>query len=155
MKTWKFSIERSAVVDQQLVKKKISIIHENLNFLNDQKKIITAENIKKNFSLRLQVAYALQTLIQASIDICTHLASDEKWELPDHAAQAFKITLRHGVISSQTADALSQAVRLRNIIVHQYDELDENILENVVQNKLGVFGTFIQELQRWSKKRVG
>lgn len=140
------------MVDHLLINKKISVIKEHLNFLDANKKNMTAQNIKKNFSLRLEVSYSLQTLIQACIDICTHLASDEEWELPDNAGQAFKIALRHKVISSKVSEELQNAVRLRNVIVHQYDELDEKIIEDVIQHRLSIFEIFLQELKTWLKK---
>src|SRR3989338_8338225 len=97
------------MVDHLLVNKKLSVIKENLDFLMKNKEKITAKNIEADFGLRLQVAHAIQTLVQACIDICSHLASDERWELPDNASHAFKIALRHGVLSQNTADELSQA----------------------------------------------
>lgn len=139
------------MVDHQLVEKKTSLIKEYLNFLNKKQNEISALALKRNFPLMLEVAHALQTVIQACIDMCTHLASDEGWELPSNAAQSFKIALRHGVITEDLCHKLENAVKLRNVIVHQYDELDENILENVVKNQLSIFSDFICEVNNWVK----
>jgi len=149
MKIWRFFTGRCAVVDLQLLGKKSSLIREYLAFLKRKEKNFTAAGLKKNFSFRIEVAYALQTIIQACIDICTHLASDEGWELPNNAAHAFKIALRHKVISEKVCTELQNAVKLRNVIVHQYDELDESILASVVKNKLQVFLSFLNCLQTW------
>ena len=142
------------MVDQLLIEKKISIIQEHLSFLREREKEkpITASKIKEDFSLRLQVAYAIQILIQACIDICTHLANDEKWELPENAGQAFKIAHRHHVLPLAISEELQKAVKLRNIIVHQYDELDETILVDVLHHKLGVFDDFLLALKKWMKR---
>ena len=139
------------MVDRQLIDKKTSLIKEYINFLIQKRSTISEESLKNNFSLMLEVAYALQTIIQACIDLCTHLASDEEWELPNNAAHAFKIALRHKVITEKVCKELENAVKLRNVIVHQYDELDGAVLEDVVQNKLTIFSGFITEVNQWLK----
>ena len=153
MRIWKFYIERYNVVDHLLVSKKLSVIKENLDFLMKNQKKVTSKNIESDFGLRLQVAHSIQTLIQSCIDICSHLASDERWELPDSSSHAFKIALRHGVLSQDTAEELAKATRLRNVIVHQYDELDEKILEDVVQHRLSLFNQFISAMETWLRKK--
>lgn len=153
MKIWKFFIERRPMVDQQLLVKKISLISEYHQFLGKNKKSIIAKNLQSDFKLLIAVAYSLQTIVQACIDICTHIASDQRWELPDSSAHALKIAQRHQVISPGISEELQKAVKLRNVIVHQYDELDTKILEKVVQKKLVVFSRFQQEILAWIKKK--
>lgn len=142
------------MVDRHLVTKKLSLINEYLEFLKQNKKNISEKSVKKNFGLRMEVAYAIQTIVQACTDICTHLASDEKWELPDHSAHAFKIALRHHVISEEVCREFQSAVKMRNVIVHQYDELNEKILVNTVHQDLPLFDRFCDEIKKWIKSRA-
>ncbi len=141
------------MVDHILLQKKLSIIDEYSQKLEENKKNITEKHLIDDFNLRMAVAYSLQNIIQACIDICTHLASDQKWELPDNYAHAFKIALRHKVISQKTCKEFENAVKLRNVIVHQYDELDEKILVYVVQKRLSVFLKFRLEILAWLRKK--
>jgi len=140
------------MVDLQIVEKKLTHIQEYLQFLKKISKKVTTKKMKKDFSLISSVAHPLQTIIQACIDVCTHIASDEKWELPGSSAQAFTIALRHGVISEKVEKELLQATKLRNIIVHMYDNLDVKILEQVVKTKLNIFDQFVSEVRKWLKK---
>jgi uncharacterized protein YutE (UPF0331/DUF86 family) len=141
------------VVDIAIIQKKISAIAEQLNFLQARKSTIVKKNLNDDIGLLNSVAYAIHAIIQASIDIATHIASDENWELPSHSAQSFKILERHEVISNEISEDLQQAVKLRNVIVHQYDDLHLDVIENVVKTKLDYFLKFTKEIQSWLKNR--
>lgn len=141
------------MVDKQLVEKKLSLMDEYFENLKMKRSEISIHSLQKDLSLLTSVSYQLQTLIQASVDICTHIASDEKWELPDNAGHSFKIALRHGLISDKVSEELCDAVRFRNVLVHRYDELDLKIIADVVKTRLGIFPQFASEIRHWLKKR--
>lgn len=153
MKIWKFFIERSDVVDIAIVQKKLSAIAEQIAFLQTKKSMAVKKNLNDDIGLLNSVAYAIHTVIQAAVDIATHIESDENWELPSHASQSFKILERHGVISNETSEDMQQAVKLRNVIVHQYDDLHLDVIEDVVKTKLDCFLRFTKEIQSWIKER--
>lgn len=141
------------MVDEYLVGKKLSIIDEYLKYIEANRSRITEKTLRDDFGLMISISHALQTLAQGSVDICTHLASDEGWELPDNAAHALRIAQRHHVISDEVANELTLAIKLRNIIVHQYENLDLKIIEDVVHHKIGIFSRFTTETKQWLEKR--
>lgn len=141
------------MVDRNVIEKKLSLLDQYYQLLKRNQGRITAENLRTDFNLLTSVAYSLQTTIQACIDICTHIVSDEKWELPDNYAHVFKIVCRNGAISSKVAEEFRDAAKLRNVIVHQYDELDEQKLADIVSHKLEVFQLFASEIRQWLKKQ--
>lgn len=141
------------MVDEYLVQKKLSTIDEYLKYIETNQNRVTEKTLREDFGLMIGISHALQTLAQGSIDICTHLASDEGWELPDNAAHALRIAQRHHVISDEVANELTFAIKLRNIIVHQYENLDLKIIENVVHHKIGTFSQFATEIKQWLEKR--
>lgn len=136
-----------------MVEKKLSLIDEYYRDLKKKASKISVRALQKDLSLLTSVSYQLQTLVQASVDICTHIASDEKWELPDNAGHSFKIALRHGVVSDKLSEELCDAVRFRNVLVHRYDELDLKVIADVVKTRLDIFSQFSSEIRHWLTKR--
>jgi uncharacterized protein YutE (UPF0331/DUF86 family) len=78
------------------------------------------------FGVRLATQHALQLAIQCCIDIAAHLAADRA-AAPDRYADYFD-ALRPDGLAPALADRLELAVGLRNILVHDYLDIDEDIV---------------------------
>ena|SRR3989338_5213082 len=139
------------MVDIQIVKGKLSLLNENVLYLKSKQKTISLKELKNKFELVLSISRAIQIAIQSCIDISTHIASDEGWQLPSSASHGFQVLLRHHVIKSSTCEEFEEAAKLRNILVHQYDELDLEVIVNVVKSKLNHFDNFRDEIEQWLK----
>lgn len=131
----------------------MSLINEYISFLDTKKDQITEKKLKDDFSLFTSVAYVIQVIIQTSIDISVHIASDEKWELPNTSARAFEILARHKVISNDLSEELQKAARFRNVLVHQYDTLDYKVIADITCKKLPLFISFGESINSWMKKQ--
>jgi uncharacterized protein YutE (UPF0331/DUF86 family) len=79
------------------------------------------------FGRRLATQHAIQLAIQCCIDIAGALASDLGGTRPETYAGYFD-ALRGDGLDPALADRLILAVGLRNILVHDYLNLDEDIL---------------------------
>lgn len=65
--------------------------------------------------------------IEACIDIAHHLCSSEGWGPPDTNAEAMRVLGRNGVLSPGLADEMAAAVGFRDVLVHQYADVDHAI----------------------------
>lgn len=72
----------------------------------------------------LHVEHALQLAIQACIDIGAHLVSELGLPTPDDYGQIFDSLGRAGRIDRDLAARLSRAVGMRNLLVHEYLDID-------------------------------
>ena len=70
----------------------------------------------------------LQIIAQAIIDICTHLVAHNHWGSPGTYSDAVRVIAKHKVIDSDLADSLIDFVKLRNVLVHLYLEIDLKIV---------------------------
>ena len=70
----------------------------------------------------------LQIIAQAIIDICTHLVAHNHWGSPGTYSDAVRVIAKHKVIDSDLADRLIDFVKLRNVLVHLYLEIDLKIV---------------------------
>lgn len=94
------------------------------------------------------VKYLFVTAIEGCIDVAHHLAASERWASPDTNAASFRLLGDHGVLDAPTASAMARAAGFRNVLVHQYIEVDD---ERVVAflGELGVLDEFVRQVDGW------
>jgi uncharacterized protein YutE (UPF0331/DUF86 family) len=124
------------VVDRDVVLAKLDTIDRCIARIED----VHGERGKEDL-LPLDVdditALNLQRAVQAAIDLATHIVAAESYGNPDSVADAFTLLERRGVIDSGLADRLRRMVGFRNIAVHEYRSVDPDIVEGIVENRLG------------------
>lgn len=86
----------------------------------------------------------LQQAIQACIDLAVHWCVDDALGLPTSAAQSFAVLERAGQIGHDLAVRLTSAAGMRNIIVHQYGELDAELVRAILVSGLDDLVAFVQ-----------
>lgn len=91
----------------------------------------------------------LQRAVQICVDIGNHIAVDYAVS-PTTMADVFRILAEKNVITKLNADNLAKAVGFRNIAVHQYDVLDNNIIFSIIQNNLNDFIEFASAMAKLS-----
>lgn len=106
-----------------LVAKKLAVLAEHLRRLRERRPS-ELERLRSDLLLQDAIAMGVLIVVQESLDIALHIASDEGWELASTNREAFTILERHGVIDPTLAQALAGAVQLRNWIAHGYATLD-------------------------------
>ncbi len=74
------------------------------------------------------IKYLFVSSIEACIDVAQHIASSEQYPAPDTNAAAIRLLARRGVIDEGLAESLARAVGFRNVLVHQYAEVDDDIV---------------------------
>ena len=77
--------------------------------------------------LRLATERALQLSIQVCIDIAGHLVSELKLTMPPDYRGLFPELATAG-LDSDLAERLGAATGLRNVLVHEYVDLDEDVV---------------------------
>jgi uncharacterized protein YutE (UPF0331/DUF86 family) len=94
------------------------------------------------------VKYLFVTAIEGSVDLAHHIISSESWGSPDTNAAAIRLLGVHGVVSTAIAASVSKAVGFRNILVHQYAKVDDEIVMDALDN-LDDLRTFVSQASAW------
>ncbi|BCQ10597.1 hypothetical protein JMUB5695_04055 [Mycobacterium heckeshornense] len=74
------------------------------------------------------VKYTFVTAIEACIDAAQHICSAEGWGPPADNGDAMRLLGTHGVLTADMADAVRKAVGFRNVLVHEYVEVSDEIV---------------------------
>lgn len=94
------------------------------------------------------VKYVFVTAIEACVDVAQHIGASEKFPAPDSNAAALRALGERGVIDTELADSLARAVGFRNVLVHQYVDVDDQVVIDAL-GRLDEFEQFVHQVSRW------
>jgi len=93
----------------------------------------------------------LQISIEAVIDICNILVSELNLGLPSEEEEIFKKLEGKRIITKSLSAILSGMKGVRNILVHKYGTVKDEIIFEIVSEKLGDFEKFKEEIINFLK----
>lgn len=85
----------------------------------------------------------IQRAAEASIDIAMYIVSVKKLGIPQNSRDAFEVLNNHGMIDDTMVEKLKAMIGFRNIAIRNYQKLNLDILQKVIENHLGDFEEFI------------
>lgn len=94
------------------------------------------------------VKYTFITAIEPCVDIAQHMCSSEGWGPPADNGDAIRLLGVHQVLSPEVADAMRRAVGFRNVLVHEYVAVSDDIVVARL-NELGDLTTFVRSVARY------
>jgi len=116
---------------------------------------VGAEQFSSRVDLVEQVAFNMLLAVQESVDLGSHIVTDEGWGAPASLGDTFTFLQQHGVITAETAAAMQQGTKLRNLIAHAYGDVDPNKLFLAATAGIGQFERFLAEIGAWVTARSG
>lgn len=94
------------------------------------------------------VKYTFVTAIEAGVDVAQHVCASEGWGPPRDNGDAIRLLGAHGVLPADLADRLRRAVGFRNVLVHDYVEVDDGIVLERLAN-LADLDDFVAVVAAW------
>lgn len=97
---------------------------------------------------RLQgfVERRLQLSIQACMDIASYLVGQLTLSAPDNASNVFQVLAHEGIIDRDLGARMAGMVRFRNILVHDYLDVDSERVYQHFAHELGDFDEFARQI---------
>lgn len=138
-------------LDKGIVRRKLAVIVENLNAL-ELIKGMTREGYIKDIYKRKATERLLQELIEAAIDINTHIIVQTGDIAPDDYYESFIKAGRLNIISTDLAEKLAPSAGLRNRLVHEYDLLDHAMVLDAVKMAEELYPEYIKEVEDYISK---
>ncbi|GEN85187.1 hypothetical protein SLU01_34990 [Sporosarcina luteola] len=95
-----------------------------------------------NFTKQDSIVLNIQRACEASIDLAMHVVSERKLGVPKTSREAFKLLQEADMIEADLAKTLMNMVGFRNIAVHDYQALELDILESILNKHVDDFKQF-------------
>lgn len=136
------------MVDQRLLAKKTAQIHTSLALIERYKGLSFEEFLRDEIAQSV-VEYHLFIIINQMIDIANHLVADRQMGTVEYLSDGFKIFHQKGFIAAEEMDTYVKMTGFRNILAHQYSNLDKKIVFDAYQTKLPDFKKFLVMLEQY------
>jgi uncharacterized protein YutE (UPF0331/DUF86 family) len=123
------------MTDLTVVENKISSIIKYLSILEKYKKYSQKE-ITSDIDRKGAVERYLYLAAQATIDLAEAVIAYKNLRKPTTIGESFHILSDAGIISQDLTEKMVKMTGFRNVIAHDYEELNYDIVYDVLQNKL-------------------
>jgi len=90
----------------------------------------------ENFTVQDSIVLNVQRACEAAIDMAMHVVAKRRLGVPQDARSAFELLAVERVIDRELADRLKLMVGFRNIAIHEYQQLQINILQRILEERL-------------------
>ncbi len=139
------------MLDRERILAKIDVLD---GYLKELREILPASfGEYKKIEKRRACERLLQVSIECIIDICGLMVTGLRLGLPAEEDDLFEKLEQAGIITSPRKQSLKKMKGFRNILVHEYGEVDDLIVYEVLQNNLNDFEAFKQEILQAIKVR--
>ncbi|MFA4920188.1 MAG: DUF86 domain-containing protein [Thermodesulfovibrionales bacterium] len=138
------------MVDKSVILRKISeleVYQQQLKEFSD----ITSEDYGKDWKIQRIIERTLQIMIETCADIANHIVSDRGMRTPESYADTFKVLCEHGVIDQELFTIMEKMSKFRNIVVHQYEQVDAEIVVLILRKHMGDFDRFKDAVMAYLK----
>lgn len=119
----------------EVIENKISAIKKYLGILEGYKKY-SLDEIKNDINIRGSVERYLYLVSQATIDLADSVIAYKKFRKPTTMAECFHILFEEKIIKDDLRDKLAGMVGFRNVMAHDYENVDYEIVYDVIQKRL-------------------
>jgi uncharacterized protein YutE (UPF0331/DUF86 family) len=121
------------MTDAELIAKKLAFIETCVRELRE---LAHPELIGSDLREERFVAHTLQLAIQAALDVASHIVSDGRLGEPASNRQLFELLVANRWVPAALARPLADMVGFRNVLVHGYQDVDNAVVRDVVENRL-------------------
>ena len=139
-------------MDTDVIKTKLVSLQRCMERIR-QKTPANAQQLEEDFDLQDILILNLQRAVQISTDIATSILAESP-AVPSTMAEAFLLLHKQGMLSENVARKLAKSVGLRNIAVHEYTNLNWNVVYAVAHTHIEDFAEFGREISAWVMARA-
>jgi uncharacterized protein YutE (UPF0331/DUF86 family) len=127
-----------------VIQRKLALLSQQVLKLEKSLEKVSFSEFKESWILRSMAERALQVAAEIIIDVAERILALEKSGPAATAAEAVESLVRLGVLKA--AEPYTEITRFRNLIVHQYEEIDPVILFDLAKNRLNDLRKFRDEV---------
>lgn len=135
-----------------IINLKIKELQKNLILLKIASTGMSKDNLKEDMIKYWGIERGLHISIECIIDIANIIVSCLDIEKPDTYRETILALSKESILPVTFAKQIANMVSFRNILVHDYMKIDEDIMMDIIQNHLDDFALFIDYINKWINK---
>jgi uncharacterized protein YutE (UPF0331/DUF86 family) len=140
------------MVDQALVERILADINSNVRSLREASDI-SWDVYENDVRSRRFVERSLHIMIEAVIDVAQHIVSDERLREPSSYKDTFAVLAENRIVSTDNLKTYEKMAAFRNLIVHYYERIDDEVIFGIFKRDLEDFETFVSEIAQFVQEK--
>jgi len=121
-------------INLEIVKRRLEFIRRETDFLEGNVLSKGVSEVKESPILQRLIERSFHLIIEAVLDICRHIVSVMGWGPALSYSDFITLCFKHKVMDEALKERLINYVRIRNIIIHRYLDVDyEKLYEESVE----------------------
>ncbi len=106
------------------------------------------KNLKDDLTKQDSILLNLQRACEATIDLGMHLVRIHRLGIPQESRDAFQLLFAAGLLPEDQTIALKKMVGFRNVAIHQYQDLNLEIVKAIIEQDLDQLKLFVKTALR-------
>ena len=138
-------------LDIDLVRRKLS----RLNMYLEKIKPISEKSFNEylsNFYLKSTAERLIQLIVECASDVNNHVVVENGQRPPEDYTSSFVRASEVGLISSELAQRIKGAGGMRNILVHEYMDIDDEKVYNNLPTAISDFKEYMKQVDAFLDK---
>ncbi len=132
------------MLEKDVILSKISIIKNSLNKIKRETEL-NPDKLDDNLVPEFFI-YTLQRVVQTCIGIANIIIAEKGLKLPTTYKESFEILMSNKIISKTICNKMIKMVGFRNIVVHDYQRIEIDILKSILTKNLKDFEQYYTEI---------
>lgn len=136
------------MIEQDLLKRRLNLLIDYIKDLRERKEV-TLEKYQQDKSLQRIIERTLHIAIECCLDLGNHIISSEAYRQPNDNRDIFMVLYESKIVPKDLLPRLQDMASFRNLLVHDYAEIDPKQVYENWQNgleDLEMFGKLIANL---------
>ena len=138
------------MVDAELISRKLSRLQSYVDELKAATDI-TWETFQSDLRSKAFVERYLHLAIEEVLDIANHIISFHQWREPTGYRDMLVILSEKGIIPADQLPIFQNMASFRNMLVHRYENVDEELVFGIFHKHLDDFEQFSSLIISWVK----
>jgi uncharacterized protein YutE (UPF0331/DUF86 family) len=133
------------MVKIEILQKRINKARQYLDYLEDIKVKYSYEEFKNDPMIYGSVERFLHLIIEALMDIGNHIISDQNLGQVEFYNNIPDLLFNHNYLNEEQRDLFLKIIGFRNILVHDYLEINSAIVYNILEKNLSDLESILKE----------
>jgi len=139
------------MIEKRLIKRKLIKLKEYLKELQPFSEI-SPQDYVSDYKNKRTVERDIQLIVECACDINNHILVETQERPPKDYYSSFTDLLKIKVLPQKFASTIAETAGLRNRLVHEYEEIKDNIVYENITNVLRLYKKYIHYIIKYLEK---
>jgi len=137
-------------IDTKLVNKRLAIIMREVEFLKTVRIPDYERFIADGKALRA-TARSFELIAQSVVDVASHIIAQRRLGIPDSYRDMITVLEQNSILDSRLSKSLQNMISMRNLLVHQYLEVDYELVFEAIPSAIADANEFVSGIRQLLK----